>query len=146
MEYVTSQDFEDAPRPSDDTVFPSGGSVYPPTRYREAIDKESDLRRLDLPLANGSSSCEKGQYIPSLQSDLYRSGTTVPDRLAPSDRFISELAMPAALLRPAGSAGYPCRVEQDQIAMQMSPALFNNTTKQNRYWTPGHRSDKVRLS
>lgn len=139
MEYVTSQDFEDAPRPSDDKVFPSGGTVYPPTRYREAIEKESSLRRLDRPLANGSSTCEEDQYVPSWQSDLYRSGSTVPDRPAPSDRFISELAMPAALLRPAGSAGYPCRVEQDKIAMTLSPALFNNTTKQNRYWTPGHR-------
>lgn len=135
MEYVTSQDFEDAPRPSDDKVFPSGGTVYPPTRYREAIEKESSLRRLDRNLGI----CEDDQYVPSLQSDLYRPGLTIPDRPPPSDRFISELAMPAALLRPAGSAGYACRAEQDSLACKLSPALFNNTTKQNRYWAPGHR-------
>jgi hypothetical protein len=138
LDYVTSQDFEDAPRPSDDTVFPSGGSVYPPTRYREAIDHESSLLGRSTPLSQGSSTCSKGHYIPSTESDLYRPGLTIPDRMLPNDRFISELAMPAALLRPKGSAGYPCRVEQDQIAMKLSPALFNNTTKQNRYWAPGH--------
>jgi hypothetical protein len=138
-EYVTSQDFEVAPRPSDDQVFPSGGVVYPPSRYREAIDHESSLLGRSTPLSQGSSTCSKSQYIPSPDSTLYRSGSTLPDRLTPSDRFISELAMPAALLRPAGSAGYPCRVEQDQIACKLSPALFNNTTKQNRYWAPGHR-------
>lgn len=138
-EYVTSQDFEVAPRPSDDQVFPSGGVVYPPSRYREAIDNESSLLGRSTPLSQGSSTCSKSQYIPSPDSTLYRSGSTLPDRLTPSDRFISELAMPAALLRPAGSAGYPCRVEQDQIACKLSPALFNNTTKQNRYWAPGHR-------
>jgi hypothetical protein len=138
-EYVTSQDFEVAPRPSDDQVFPSGGVVYPPSRYREAIDHESSLLGRSTHLSQGSSTCSKSQYIPSPDSTLYRSGSTLPDRLTPSDRFISELAMPAALLRPAGSAGYPCRVEQDQIACKLSPALFNNTTKQNRYWAPGHR-------
>ena len=60
MTYVTSTDFEDSPRPNDDVVFPSGGTVYPITRFREAIDKESLLRRLDRPLGT----CERAQYIP----------------------------------------------------------------------------------
>ena len=137
LDYVTSQDFEDAPRPPDDTVFPSGGTVYPPSRYREAIDNESSLFGRNAPLSQGGSACSKKEFIPSLQSDMYVPGALLPDRLPPSDRFISELAMPAALLRPACSAGYPCRVEQDKIAMKLSPALFNNTTKQNRYWAPG---------
>ena len=111
--------------------------MYPPSRYREAIDNESSLLGRSTPLSQGGSDCSKGQFIPSLQSDMYVPGALLPDRLPPSDRFISELAMPAALLRPAGSAGYPCRVEQDKIAIQLSPALFNNTTKQNRYWAPG---------
>ena len=117
LDYVTSQDFEDAPRPPDDTVFPSGGTVYPPSRYREAIDNESSLLGRSTPLSQGGSDCSKGQFIPSLQSDMYVPGALLPDRLPPSDRFISELAMPAAI--------------------QLSPALFNNTTKQNRYWAPG---------
>ena len=38
MNYVTSQDFEHAPRPNDNLVMPSGGVNYPPTRFIESID------------------------------------------------------------------------------------------------------------
>ena len=126
LEYVTSQDFEDAPRPPDSTVYPMGGSVYPPTRYREAIDEESLLRRLDRPLGT----CEKDQYYPPLSGDMYRPGVTVPDRVRPNSAFVQELAVPMATLR---NGPYPCRAEAEHAAWDRSPRPFNNTTKQDRY-------------
>lgn len=126
LNYVTSQDFEDAPRPSDDVVYPTGGTVYPPTRYREAIDNESRLRRLDRPLGT----CEDDQYTPPLSGDLYNSRIVVPDRPNPSTRFIDELAFPMACMR---EGNYDCRVEVEKAAWARSPRLFNNTTKQDRY-------------
>jgi hypothetical protein len=126
LSYVTSADFEDAPRPSDDVVFPSGGSVYPPTRYRESIDKESLLRRLDRPLGT----CERSQYIPPRTGDMYRPNATVEDRGPQNDRFVEELSFPKACMR---TSDYDCRVDAEKEAWERSPRLFNNTTKQDRY-------------
>ncbi len=126
MNYVTSQDFEDAPRPNDQVVYPSGGTVYPPSRYREAIDHESLLRRLDRPLGT----CEREQYVPPVTGDMYRPNVLVPDRLPPSTRFIDELAFPMACMR---EGNYDCRVEAEKSAWERSPRLFNNATKQDRY-------------
>lgn len=126
LSYTTSQDFEEAPRPSDDLVMPAGGTVYPPTRYREAVDDESLLRRLDRPLGT----CEREQYVPSRASDMYRSGATVPDRGPVSHRFIQELAFPMACMR---EGVYDCRAQAERQAWSYSPRLFNNTTKQDRY-------------
>jgi hypothetical protein len=126
MEYTTSAEFEDAPRPADTIVFPSGGTVYPPTRYREAIDRESQLRRLDRPLGT----CERDQYIPSRNGDMYRANSTVPERGPQNPRFIEELAFPKACMR---GSDYDCRVNAEKEAWERSPRLFNNTTKQDRY-------------
>ena len=84
MTYTTTQDFEDAPRPSDSLVMPSGGTNYPISRFRESIDNESLLRRLDRPLGT----CERDQYIVPRSGDMYRPNATVPDRGPISDRFI----------------------------------------------------------
>ena len=108
-------------------VFPMGGSFYPPTRYAEAIDKESSLRTLDHRLDRW---CTDTQYIPSEDSTMYVAGSTVPDRQPISNAFISELSMPSALLRPSTDT---CRTENDKAYMQRSSRLFNNTTKQDRY-------------
>ena len=126
LTYTTSADFEDAPRPPDYMVFPSGGAVYPPTRYRDSIDNESRLRRLDRPLGT----CERDQYIPPRTGDMYRANATVPDRPHVSNRFVDELSFPKACIR---SGPYDCRVEAEQEAWARSPRLFNNTTKQDRY-------------
>jgi len=126
LEYVTSQGFEDAPRPPDDLVFPSGGDTYPPTRYREAIDHESELRRLDRPLGT----CERDQYIPPRSGDMYKPNATVPERPPISSRFISELSFPSVLIR---QDSYDC-IQEDLIkAAGRSPLVFNNATKQDRY-------------
>jgi hypothetical protein len=123
MEYVTSAPFEMAPKTPESLVFPSGGTVYPPTRYRNAVDKESMLRRLDRPLGT----CEAEQFEP--HHNLYTPNATVPDRGKPNSRFIQELAFPMALMR---SGTYDCRRENDEKAMANNEKMFNNATKQNR--------------
>jgi hypothetical protein len=132
MNYTTTQDFEQAPRPSDDVVYPSGGTVYPPTRYREAIDEESLLRRLDRPLGT----CEKDQYMPPRTGNLFRPQATVPDRAMVSDRFIQELSFPMACMRVGP---YDCRAEAEKEAWDRSSLPFNNATKQDRYGEKGKR-------
>ena len=116
-----------APEPPKNMVFPMGGSFYPPGRYSEAIDQESILRTLDHPLDRW---CTDTQYIVPTTSNMYHSGSTVPDRKPISNAFISELAMPKVLLR---SENYNCRTENDQAYMERSPKLFNNATKTDRY-------------
>ena len=125
--YVTSAPAVSAPMPPADMVFPTGGSFYPPGRYAAAIDKESSLRALDQPLDRG---CTTSQYIPKLSSNMYQSGSTLPDRKAVSNSFVDELAMPQALLR---IDGYTCRTSNDTAYFERSGRLFNNPTKQDRY-------------
>jgi len=126
LEYTTSAEFEDAPRPGDHVVFPSGGTFYPPTRYREAIDNESDLRRLDIPLGM----CERDQYIPPRTGNMYMPNSTVPDRGPQTTQFVEELSFPKACMR---GADYECRAEAQKEAWGRSRNLFNNATKQDRY-------------
>jgi hypothetical protein len=126
LNYVTTQEFEDAPRPDDSVVYPSGGTVYPPSRYREAVDQESELRRLDRPLGT----CERDQYIPPRSGDMYRPNATLPDRNQPDSRFISELAFPSVCMR---EGVYDCVADAQQAAWARSPMPFNNATKQARY-------------
>lgn len=125
--YVTSAPPEMAPEPPANMVFPMGGSFYPPTRYADAIDRESILRTLDHPLDRW---CTDTQYIPSEDSTMYVAGSTVPDRQPISNAFISELSMPSALLRPSTES---CRSENDKAYMLRSGRLFGNPTKQDRY-------------
>jgi hypothetical protein len=125
LNYVTSQGFEEAPRPNDNMVMPSGGTVYPPSRYREAIDNESLLRRLDRPLGT----CEADQYRVKLSGDLFRPNSTVEPRKS-SSRFIEELSFPMACIR---NSDYDCRSTAHRDAWMRSKSLFNNATKQERY-------------
>jgi len=127
MEYVTTQDFAEAPRPNDDVVMPNGGTNYPPSRYREAVDNDSLLRRLGRPL---NKLCDDNEYKVNLTGNLFTPNSTVPNRPAPSSRFIDELAFPKACIR---NEDYDCRKEVHQEAFARSSKLFNNTTKQDRY-------------
>ena len=126
MTYTTTAEFEDAPRPNNNVVFPSGGDVYPPTRYREAIDNESLLRRLDRPLGTA----EREQYVPPMTGTMYRPNSTVEQRGEQNNRFIEELSFPKVCIR---GGEYKCKEEVEKKAWERSPRLFNNTTKQDRY-------------
>lgn len=125
--YVTSGPMIEAPLPPKNMVFPMGGEFYPPGRYSNAIDKESVLRTLDHPIDRW---CPSTQWIPNEFGDLYVPGSTVPERKALTDAFVSELAMPQALLR---TDVYTCRSENDTKYFERSGRLFNNPTKQDRY-------------
>ena len=129
LEYRTSAPEQRAPEVPNDVVFPSGGDVYPPTRYLNAIDNESLLRRLDRPLGT----CDPEQYVPPTNGDMYVDRMLVPESLKPPSRFVEELAMPQALLR---NGSYHCRAEADQRNWDRSPRRFNNATKQDRYRAP----------
>jgi len=125
--YVTSGPTIPAPMPPKNMVFPPGGEFYPPGRYAANIDQESVLRTLDHPLDKW---CPSTKYIPRETSNMYVPGSTVPDRKPTSDAFVSELAMPQALLR---TDIYTCRSENDTKYFERSPRFFNNPTKQDRY-------------
>lgn len=125
--YVTSAPPVEAPLPPASMVFPTGGEFYPPGRYSAAIDAESALRTLDHPLDKW---CPSSQYVPRQDSDLFVAGRTVPDRGPVSSGFVSELAMPKALLR---KDTYTCRSANDTAYFERSGRLFNNPTKQDRY-------------
>jgi hypothetical protein len=128
MEYTTSGVQEEAPAVDPGAVLPAGGQFYPPGRYSSAIDDESRLRRLDRPLGT----CEKDQWEPTIDSDMYNSRVLVPQtrNFRISDR-IQEVAYPKALLR---SGPYDCREQQDAINVKMSSEyVFNNPTKQDKY-------------
>lgn len=126
MTYTTSSDFEEAPRPPNNLVLPSGGTFYPPSRYKEGINDESRLRRLDRPLGV----CEKEQFIPSYTGSLYLPNSTVSQREHVSDRFVEELSFPKACMR---TSEYDCRENAQKEAWARSPRPFNNATKQDRY-------------
>jgi hypothetical protein len=125
--YVTSGPTIPSPMPPKDMVFPMGGEFYPPGRYSNNIDKESVLRTLNHPLDKW---CPSTQYIPSENSNLYISNSTLPERKPTTNAFVSELAMPQALLR---TDIYTCRSENDTKYFERSGRLFNNPTKQDRY-------------
>ena len=126
MVYTTTGENQPAPDVPDFAALPSGGQFYPPTRYQQAIDNETQLRRLDRRLGIA----EAAQYVPSQRGDLFNSRLLVPERKQPDSQFISELAFPKALIR---AGPYPCRSAADADNLSRAGSLFNNATKQARY-------------
>lgn len=124
-EYKTSSPEENIPQTPSNVVFPSGGKFYPPDRYLNAIDQESELRGENRPLNRLSMS---KNYIVSKDSTMYKSNYTVPDRQR--NNQIDELSIPSVLLRPNG---YYCRKENDHKNFARSDLMFHNTTRQDRY-------------
>lgn len=131
MQYTTAGSEEPAPDVNPSLVMPSGGQFYPPGRYSAAIDKESELRRLDRPLGT----CEADQWEPSLRSDMFDARVLVPRTHPVDPTRIAEVAYPRALLR---SGPYDCREQEDRRNVALaSDFIFNNATKQDRYKTMG---------
>ena len=132
MQYTTAGDNEAAPAVNPSIVLPSGGAMYPYTRYAEAINNESALRRLDRPLGV----CDTDNWEPTLNSDMYDARKLMPTRSVPSDpRRIQEVSFPRALMR---AGPYDCRSAADAVNVaRSSDFMFNNATKQERYKTMG---------
>lgn len=128
MEYTTAGEQEAAPTVGSGTTLPSGGQFYPNSRYAAAIDNESRLRALDRPLGT----CEKEQFAPNINGDMFNSRILVPDNSVPNDpKRIHEIAFPRVLLR---AGPYDCREQNDRLNMSLaSDYVFNNATKQDRY-------------
>jgi hypothetical protein len=126
LEYTTSGENGPAPDISNSAVLPMGGSVYPTSRYTDAIDNESALRRLDRPLGT----CDEDQYYPNRGGDMFNQRILVPYRITADPSKISELALPrvARTIRE-----YECRAKDDVVNTALSTRRFNNTTKQDRY-------------
>ncbi len=127
LQYTTAGPVDALPYVPDSMVFPSGGEFYPPQRWSENINDDSLTKRLDRPL---KKYCDYKEYVPSPVGDMYQQRVLIPERMAPSTKFIDELAMPKALLR---EGPYDCRAQADQNNWDRSPRLFNNPTKQDRY-------------
>ena len=127
LEYVTAGDGgAAAPSVAEDTVLPMGGKFYPTSRYSEAIDAESALRRMDRPLGT----CDDDQFYPNKGGDMYNQRILVPHHLTTDPSKISELALP----RVARSIkAYECRERDDVLNASLSGRRFNNATKQDKY-------------
>ena len=130
-EYRTSGYTEDAAQQPIDksVVLPMGGEFYPNQRYARNIDSESKTERLDQPL---NKWCETGKFVPRMDGSLYRPGTTVPTYARQPTSFVSELAMPRAVLSER-LGGYECFDKQLKVDFNRSDRLFNNFSKQDRY-------------
>ena len=126
---TTGEDTPPAPvKPG--TVMPMGGEFYPISRYMNAIDNESLLRRLDRPLGT----CDDEQFYPNERGDMYNSRALVPKIRNVDPSKIQEIAFPRVLL---SSGPYDCRYEADTVNIDLSQRMFNNATKQDRYKLKG---------
>jgi len=122
---TTGEDLPPAPV-APGTVLPMGGEFYPISRYMAAIDKESELRRLDRPLGT----CEGDQYFPNERGDMFNSRALVPKIRNVDPSKIEEIAFPKVLM---SSGPYDCRYDADTVNIGLSQRMFNNATKQDRY-------------
>lgn len=125
-EYVTSGPAIPAPITPSNMVFPSGGGFYPPGRYAQAIDVESELKAIDRPLDRW---CTSKRYIVPQSSTMYDAKRTVPERTGPTSALVQELAMPRVLIK---LGEYDCRAQQDAVNWDRSQLTFNNATRQDR--------------
>jgi Tfp pilus assembly protein PilE len=133
LQYVNSGPAEYAPAPPSDMVFTGAGTAKPPTRYLQAIDSESQLRRLDRPLNNDlltKGQCRSTQYTLPQNSDALQQYVLLPPQTAPQSSMARELADPAVLER---NGQYKCSEEAMICSLKGAPRYFLNATKQNRY-------------
>jgi hypothetical protein len=130
MEYTTTGENGPAPKVDGSVVLPSGGQFYPVSRYQAAVDEESKLKGLDRPLGT----CDKDQFLPNQQGDMYNSRLLVPRIVNADPGQIQEVSFPKVLLNVGP---YECRKEQDTVNMDLSMRMFNNATKQDRYKLKG---------
>jgi hypothetical protein len=130
-EYVTSAPVERLPPTLSE--LPLRSNISPPDRYASAIDRESELRRLDRPLEIP----EGAQFVP----DITDNGTMFSQRLyIPTRSYntnaVSQLEFPRVLMRPEGvSAGYACREAEDVKALARAGrgSMFNYSTKHDKF-------------
>jgi hypothetical protein len=114
-------------------IFTGASSFSPPTRYLQAIDNESQLRRLDRPLNNDlitKGKCRSRQYALPQNSDALQQYVLLPPQTVPQSAMVRELADPSVLER---NGQYKCSEEAMVCSLKGAPRFFLNATKQNRY-------------
>lgn len=132
LEYVNSGPAAPAPAVPNGFLVPGAAEFYPPTRYQQAIDQESLLRRLDRPLNNDllPNTCYPNQYTMPQGSDALQQQTLLPPYEPPKSRMVRELESPAALQR---GGQYECSKEAMLCDLAGAPRFWNNHTKLAKY-------------
>jgi hypothetical protein len=109
LQYTTSGDNQPAPDIPADVVLPSGGAFYPASR------------------------CDAEQFYPNGHGDMYSQRPLVS--YEPTDSpFVAELALPRVA---RNVQEYACRAQDDAVNISLSPRIFFNSTKQDRYALKG---------
>jgi hypothetical protein len=127
-QYVTTGPVESLPASAPE--LPLRSNISPPDRYAAAIDRESQLRRLDRPLGTP----EGAQFKPNMQGSMFSQQSYVPPRLMDS-QSIAELEFPRALM----VTGYDCRAAEDRKSTEKERVgiergrMFNYSTKYDKY-------------
>jgi hypothetical protein len=134
MQYVNAGAVTEVPDVPAQVVFPAGGERYPQSRYRDAIDRESELRRLDRKLGGQ-------EYIPPHDSDMYTYRKISVPRKYPDMGRVSELEVPRALLRDGMADPVSrCRQMDDMAALSKSTGhVFGYPTKMAKYADGGSK-------
>jgi hypothetical protein len=110
----------------------SGPAVNEPVARADAVDRESELRRLDRPLGIHESK----QYLPPMDSDMYTYKKISLPRQRPDAGAVSELEVPSALLRDHDYKTYMCREVDDRNSMYMQKTagqMFGYSSKLEKY-------------
>jgi hypothetical protein len=103
-----------------------------PVTRADAVDRESELRRLDRPLGIAESK----QYLPPMDSDMYTYKKISLPRRLPDAGAVSELEVPSALLRDSMYKSYQCRDVDDRNTMHMQQQagqMFGYSSKLEKY-------------
>ena len=134
LQYVNSGPAEAAPPVPPTMVIPGASEFYPPSRYSEAINNESLLRRLNRPLNEdllpGPKSCFPQQYVLPATSDAFQQYSMLPPQTAPRSQIARNLADPPVL---QNLGQYKCSEEAMVCGLKGAPRFFNNVTSMSKY-------------
>lgn len=132
LNYVNSGPAEMAHAPPSNFVATGAGQFAPPTRYMAAIDKESQLRRLDRPLNEDilPNTCYSSQYVLPSNSDSLQQYSLLPPQMEPKSNMARRLANPPVLER---NGQYPCSEEAMACNLRGANRFFFNHTRLSKY-------------
>jgi hypothetical protein len=139
LEYRNSGSSEETVQsPPQQTVFPNGGSHYPPSRYYEAINVENDLHRLGRPLERdifdtytpGPAIQSMGFYVPSPRTKLSAMARNMAD-----PPILEQIGANPCMTAELGCMKYnlaSCSSSSELACMAAGPLWFH-ATKQEKY-------------
>lgn len=134
LQYRNSGPAEPAPCPPSNFVVTGATEFVPNCRYMNAIDKESQLRRLDRPLNDDllppPNGCFPQQYVMPANSDSLQQYVLLPPQRPPKSKMVRELQDPKVL---ESMGQYPCSEEAMVCNLKGANRFFNNPTKLSKY-------------